>query len=326
MIAAAESGLHGAVMALLHRLGAPVAVALGAAAFAVATCSSCDDAHEGAGGSDAAEPDAKLEGGGGTGGDAKAEADSPSCIPPKDDGTSLTDPTVWHCIADDRGCGIYVADLSVKTLPAFTWKTCGPGCEEADAVLPIPQPNRTSWPGSSAVEVNGEIVVRLLMEGASTVGYYYQTFRLSDGKTVYAIQFPVKCASAGWTNDGALALPIVDDPFKSVRTVSALSANPGAELAWSNWVNLPGAMPTTFFAWEDGWGLTFMDGSLRVVTSQDATSLTTIDKGAPIYEVASRNHLVVWPGDDGTGQRLVKAWGLQSGLQTLWLTAQALDG
>jgi hypothetical protein len=313
-------------MLLPYRLGASVAVAMGAAALAVATCSSCEDGGgDGGGGSDATAPDAKVEGGGGTGG-AKADADAAGCAPlPEYDGTVLTDPKIWQCVADDRGCSTYVANLTPDPFPKLAWKSCGPGCDETDAVLPIGKENTVLWGGSGATEGLGDIVVRLRVY-AGGIGPTHWVFRLEDGMTVYAVRNGGKCASVGWTNDGALAVPTLDDPHDFVRTVRALDMSPAAKLEWSSWVKMPGPLPTGFFSWEDGWGMTFTDGSLRVVTSTDATTFTTIDTGAPVYEVASRNRLVVWPGHDATGQRLVKAWGLQSGLQTLWSTAQALDG
>lgn len=304
----------------LDKLAASVLGAAGAAALTAAMCSSCESEPLGPaadGGQDALDaPDSA----------STADADSATCAPLPDTGTVLTDPAVWKCVPDDRGCGTYVANAMPDPFPKFTWKGCGGGCEVADAVLPVSVSNSTSWTSSGATTVGNQIVTRLHIYAEQGVSLFLAS-RLADSATIYAVQ-DRHCIAGTPTNDGALGLPIFKPSgewsVERVRAVRAPSADPAAKLEWSSWIPTP-ALPTSFFAWEDGWGATFQDGTVRAVTSADATSFTVLDTASTVYEVASRNHLVAWPGDDGTGRRQVKAWGLQNGLQVLWTTAQGLD-
>lgn len=313
-------------MAVLDKLTASVLGAAGTAVLAAATCSSCES-DSGVQASDAGQDaEASVVDTGKP--DTAVDASDAGCAPlPAFDGTVLTDPKIWRCVPDDRGCASYLARAELDPFPKLIWKPCGPGCEETDASMPIAKPTVVEWPGSSAVEKDGDIAVRLRVFGDEDgFGPVHWVFRLSDSKTVFAARNQMSCASLAWTNDGALGYPMVDDAIDFARVVRAVDASPAGKLEVSPWVSMPGPLPTGFFAWEDGWGMTFSDATVRVVTSPDATSFTTIDTASTVYELASKNHLLAWPGNDGTGRRQVKAWGLQNGLQVLWTTAQGLDG
>jgi hypothetical protein len=232
-----------------------------------------------------------------------------------DDGTFLTDKSVWSPVPDNGGCGLFVAKVVPDPFPKRVWETCGPGCQEADANWPIPQQNEVLVGGATAGERSGELFLRL-KHSVYGGGKISVVSRLSDGAPIAAIQLRNgDCGVVGWANDATFVFPIFNKAyFARGGIVGGVST--GSPVTWGKWLPEIGWVGSTF-AWDEGWGVG-AGSSLRVTTSPDDAKLKVIDPATNEYEVTGRGKLVVWPAGNGAPENAIKSYTTSGGLKYLW--------
>src|SRR5690606_14272926 len=76
---------------------------------------------------------------------------------------------------------------------------------------------------------------------------------------------------------------------------------------------------TGAFMWNDGWGMSFRDGSVRVITDPMQAKMTTIDTSLlPSYHISARDELIVWTHWNHIDRRQVlRGYSKEAGVQEL---------
>lgn len=270
---------------------------------------------------DAASPDCSEN---------EASSPKPSCgsdaaAPPGEGSNPWDEPGVWKPIPELEPCTFYVADLSQYEFPKRVWEGCGPGCEVASAFFPgdFPFEQRAGRPPLAGAWVHGDIYLRLNVS-TKDGGTIHQVVRLSDEETIAAIKIPAqtKYAVTGWADEVPLLIPITAR-FED-QSLWYQAAKVGRErampLAWhGGWIpDMEGGL-TGAFNWHHGWGMSFRDGSVRVVTDPTQPTMTTIDTALlPTYHISARGDLIAWAHwNDRDRRQVLRAYSKEAGVQEL---------
>lgn len=236
-----------------------------------------------------------------------------------DDGTFLTDKSIWSPVPNDNGCGLFQAKVVPNPFPATVWEPCGPGCLVAPATWATPLKDDVIVSGATAGEREGEIFLRVQHDVASKWNLRTSTIsRLDSGEVLAAAQVRnSSCGNMGWANDASLVFIFRGGTKQefALRGGVLEGTSAGAAVTWGRW--LPhGGIPGSTFSWDEGWGVG--SGSrILASTSPTDTKLRVIDPKTNEFEVAGRGKLVVWE----TG-KAIKSYTSAGGLKYLWAAAQ----
>ena len=226
----------------------------------------------------------------------------------------LQNAVVWSEVSGAGGCGLWVADIAKAGGPTpRIWTPCAVGCQEAPAK--ILETDVGVYRGAGAAIIEGELYLRLTSGNPN----YRLTVvsRLSDGAMVAAVQqrnldvcVPLGGASA--------PLLIAFSAGDNGATLAGLVKVADGSIAWSPIIsNIP---PTgELFANETGWGSQFQDGSVRLLSPPNATTMETIDQGtAPTFQIAGLLDRVVWSSAEaGRDAEVIKSYTQTEGLRVL---------
>jgi hypothetical protein len=273
-----------------------------ALAFAVAGvaagCSSCSSPEAPAAQHDASDagadaPDVSIDQ------DADVPADAAEDIYGSNwDAGLATDPAIWTPVPDNRGCGLYVANVVPDPFPKRVWQSCGTGCEVSDAPMPglgldggTQGLNSVPWGLATASERNGETFYRLCY-AAWGGGEIYVVSRLSDGATIAAAQVRnTDCAGFGGANDSALFFPVSTEKNDYSRGGFIQGLEPGAPVVWGNWLPTPAGYGGAF-AIDSGWG--FSNGNIYLNASPSDAKFQLVYQNTNPYEVYGRGEVIAW--------------------------------
>lgn len=298
--------------------------ALGAtAAVGVPWACGRSDGTEQDGGS---RPDARVDGlHDGHDSSTDAALDSPpantDALPESGDGPTpdaglFDDPAYWTAVPGLEACAVRVGKPGNPLFAPKLWSDCGTGCLVTSAELPL-APNVWFGAGNNgAANIGSEAYVRLV--GLDDAIELEQVIRIADGATTHAIildNVPSTTSSCGIAGDNNDAVRIFT-PFWIAKNSTTTHHQGGvvAVGAWSqidwlqDWIPLS-QLITSIFQWSGGWGFAFQDGTLRVATSQQVGSLTTIDSFSQgsVNSTAARANHVFWAAWTGS-RRVVRGF------------------
>jgi hypothetical protein len=227
----------------------------------------------------------------------------------------LTDESVWSRVDIGDSCELYEADLARAAFARRNWRACGPGCLVADA--PVWGSFATLGDASASFR-KGETFVRTSVK--SPRGVLTHVSRVSDGATVAAVEQRgvANCIGLGGA-DAPLLLPylIIGGRYVVGRVNAAVEPS---RVGWPGSSVVQAGLRTCLpFGWEGGWGICFNDGTIRIVGSNAATTMTQIDAASvPAFSAAARNEMAVWSGWDGATQHyVVRAYTAATGTRAL---------
>lgn len=206
-----------------------------------------------------------------------------------DDGA---DPMAWAPVPGADECELFVGDPKRLALSPPSWTDCGPGCvSSAGPAYSFPVMSRGD---SSAAVVSGELILRRVLGNGVTGGpSRQQILRINDGTTLAVVDQRVGgCVITGDAPSAPLAIPFWN--AKKGQTAGLANAAGGAPAFAKSWFKTT-AIPLTTFAFADGVGWGFKDGTTRVIAPLTADALVTIDvSAAPPSGAVGRGTFVVW--------------------------------
>lgn len=236
-----------------------------------------------------------------------------------DDGTFLTDKSIWSAVPGDNGCGLFQAKVVPNPFPKTVWEPCGPGCLVAPATWSSPLKDDVIVSAATAGERGGELFLRVQHDVPTKWMLRTSTIsRLDSGEVLAAAQIRnSSCGNMGWANDASLVFIFAGGTKQELALRGGVLAgtDPGTAVTWGKW--LPGVgIPGSTFAWDEGWGVG-AGSSIRVSTSAGDAKLAVIDPATNEFEITGRGKLVVWQ----TG-KAVKSYTSAGGLKYLWTAPQ----
>jgi hypothetical protein len=183
---------------------------------------------------------------------------------------------VWSAVAGGGDCGLYAADVKRPGAPELrAWSACGTGCRESSA--PSLATDSGVYRYALAAGVVGADAYLRVTSGSP--GYRLMLVsELATGKIVAAAK-QIKGLSACNAISSERAVRALAFVLPGGAVLVGVAAPATQTVTWSPpQTGVP--LPTAVFANDAGWGMQFEDGSVRVLMSANATSLTTIDRSS----------------------------------------------
>lgn len=214
-----------------------------------------------------------------------------------------TEPSGWAPLPLGEECEIVVGDVEKLKLSPPTWASCGPGCLVTEGAAFGYK--RMARGASSAAFVDGELLLRRVLDNGITGGASrQQVLRIGDGTTLGIVeQRGTGCVAIG----NGPSVPSAMAYWHAKRGLLAATASVAGVTFSKKWHTAP-SLAATFFAYRDGVGWGFADGTVRSLAPVTADTLTLLDaaEGRPDWAVG-RKDLVVWPHATPTGYE-VRGW------------------
>lgn len=236
-----------------------------------------------------------------------------------DDGTFLTDKTIWSPVPSDNGCGLFQAKVVPNPFPLTVWEACGPGCLVAPATWPGLPKDDVIVSGATAGERAGEIFLRVQHDVPTKWMLRTSVIsRLDSGEVLAGAQVRnSSCGNMGWANDASLVFIFRGGTKQEFALRGGVLAGTtvGTPVTWGKWLPGVGIAGSTF-AWDEGWGVG-SGSTIFASTSPADTKLQVLDSKTNEFEITGRDKLVVW----GTG-KAVKCYTSAGGPKYLWTAAQ----
>ncbi len=187
------------------------------------------------------------------------------------------DPEIWTPVPNGELCDLHVADVEKAGVGGWTWSPCGPGCLETPAPLELPVKMGLTQTGTSAGVVDGQLLLKLLM-GNADVGLIQIIVNVSENTPLVlarSVGPDQDCIVPGHPVQAPTVVSFMSFSSEPAIRTSTLDSSTGV-LDWHDyWISTP-VTPVALFGWSRGWGMTFYDATVRVVTDPAATEMTTI--------------------------------------------------
>lgn len=217
-------------------------------------------------------------------------------------------PTGWRPVSEAAGCPLFEANVNEVSFAPLTWSACGTGCSvSASGLSKFPAHRGTS--GGRALSAD----IHLLLDEPVDAGLRVRTVRLSDGKTLAAVELrttTIQCLPLGADTNATyfgFAGPKGTKTFAGAHLTST-------GLVWSKaFIALP-AVPLAVFEWNAGYGLSLDDGTVRSVRIPDEASLTTVASDGLSFVATGIDDLAVWSAPGGSGLDVLRGFNRKRGM------------
>lgn len=221
----------------------------------------------------------------------------------------LDDASAWEPVNAGSDCLVYAA--RPDRLPNWkrSWSACGPGCQQASALVPVAVEQMEVKNATAAQIVDGTAYLGVFAywsEGANKSRGVSYTSRLSDGAIAAAVQFrhSDQCSPLAAFRDAPGVFTAA--AAGQVRAGRAPLV-PGATIHWApKLADLP-SVATAGFATHELWGVAGLGGGIRIQNWSDG-SVHFIDPLTDTYYFAARDDIVAWPEYPTPHARLMAYW------------------